>query len=310
VFRDQSIAVVVPAYNEERLIAKTIDTMPELVDWIVVVDDASADATSECARATGDARVDVIRHEANRGVGGAILTGHRRAVELEADVAVVMAGDAQMDPDYLLELVRPIVEDGYGFTKATRFFSPTSFANMPRTRLLGNIFVSFLTKLSTGYWHLFDPLNGYTAISREALMRIPLDRIKEDYSFECDLLVWLNSYRIRARDVPVPAVYGEEVSAIRLPRASVRLLRALARGFWRRVLVKYVLWSFAPFALLLFGGLALLAFGTAIGIFVVVNSLGPPVASTATVLLSVGPLLLGVQFLVLALVLDILEEPR
>jgi|SRR5215207_8114966 len=309
-FQDQSIAVVVPAFNEERLIARTIETMPELVDWIVVVDDASEDATSDRARAVADPRVQVIRHDVNRGVGGAILTGHRRAVELEADVAVVMAGDAQMDPAYLPDLVRPIVDDGYGFTKATRFFSPTSFATMPRTRLVGNIVVSFLTKLATGYWHLFDPLNGYTAISRDALTRIPLDRIRQDYSFECDLLVWLNSYRVRARDVPVPPVYGDEVSGVRLPRASVRLLRALNRGFWRRVLVKYVLWSFAPFALLLFGGLALLTLGTAVGIFVLVNSIGPPVASTATVLISVGPLMLGVQFLVLALVLDILEEPR
>lgn len=309
-FQDHSIAVVVPAFNEERLIATTIGTVPELVDWIVVVDDASSDATSERARGVGDTRVEVIRHDQNQGVGGAILSGHRRALELGADVAVVMAGDAQMDPEYLPDLVRPIVEDGYGFTKATRFFSPTSFANMPRTRLIGNIVVSFLTKLSTGYWHLFDPLNGYTAISREALGRIPLERIKHDYSFECDLLVWLNAYRVRARDVPVPAVYGDEVSGIRLPRASVGLLRALHRGFWRRVLVKYVLWSFAPFALLLFGGLALLAVGTAVGIFVLVNSIGPPVASTATVLISVGPLMLGIQFLVLALVLDILEEPR
>jgi glycosyltransferase involved in cell wall biosynthesis len=309
-FHGKNIAVVVPAFNEERLIAKTVGTVPELVDSIVVVDDASQDATAERAREVGDPRLDLVRHERNQGVGGAILTGHRRALERGADVVVVMAGDAQMDPEYLPDLVQPIVQDGYGFTKATRFFSPSSFANMPRTRLVGNIFVSFLTKLSTGYWHLFDPLNGYTAISREALSRLPLERIRRDYSFECDLLVWLNAYRVRARDVPVPAVYGDEVSAIRLPRASIGLLRALHRGFWRRMLVKYVLWSFAPVALLLFGGLALLAIGTAIGVFVLVNSIGPPVASTATVLLSVGPLMLGVQFLVLALVLDILEEPR
>jgi glycosyltransferase involved in cell wall biosynthesis len=310
VYQDMRVAIVVPAHNEERLVSRVITTAPEFVDHVIVVDDASTDDTANAAEATGDPRLEVIRLEENRGVGGAILAGHRRALEIGADVAVVMAGDAQMDPAYLPALLDPIASGEAGFTKANRFYDIGSFAGMPRHRVFGNIALSFLTKASSGYWGLFDPQNGYTAIHRSALERLPLDRISQRYDFENDLLIKLNILRVPARDVPVPAVYGEEVSGMRLSRVAPRLLRTLWRGFWQRMWWKYVLQSFSAVALLFFTGLSLLLFGAAVSVFVIVNTLGEPVASPGTVLLAIAPILTGLHFLVSALMLDIQEGNR
>lgn len=309
-YRDLRVAVVVPAHNEERLIATVVTTSPELVDHILVVDDASTDDTSSAAAAVGDGRTEVIRLAQNEGVGGAILAGHRRALELGADVSVVMAGDAQMDPDYLPALLDPIADGEAQFTKANRFYDVGSFEGMPRHRVFGNIVLSFLTKAASGYWGLFDPQNGYTAIHRSALERVPLDRIAKRYEFENDLLINLNILRVPARDVPVPARYGDEVSGMRLHRVAPRLLMKLWRGFWHRIWWKYVLQSFSAVALLLFAGLGCIFFGLVVGVFVIVNTLGPEEASAGTVLLAVAPILTGLHFLISALMLDIQEGNR
>ena len=309
-YEGRRVAVVVPAYNESAHICDVIMRMPDYVDLIVVVDDASTDATAEKARVAGDERLEVITHERNLGVGGAILTGHRRAIEIGADVSVVMAGDAQMDPDYLSALLDPIAEDGYDFAKANRFFDFDSYEGMPRARAIGNVVVGFMAKASTGYWYLFDPLNGYTAVRTDRLSRLPLNRVRQDYSFECDLLNYLNIIHAKGKDVPVPAVYGDERSDIRLIQASRKLLWSFWRGFWRRMVWKYVLWSFSPVAIFLFAGLALCLWGIGFGVGIAVTSLGAPTASAATVLISVGPLLVGINMLIVAWVLDVLGSPR
>ena len=309
-FEGLRVAVVVPAFREQAHIASVITTMPALVDYIVVVDDASPDDTSAAALAVQDPRTDVLRHEHNKGVGGAIVTGHRRALELGADVSVVMAGGGQMDPEQLPRLLKPLVEDGYAFAKANRFYSATSFEGMPLHRVIGNMLLTFMTKASSGYWNLVDPQNGYTAITRECLERLPLDRLAERYEFENDQLIWLNILDARAVDVPIPALYGTEVSNIRMHAVVPRLIRLLFVGFWRRIWHKYVLWSFSPVALLLIMGCLLLAFGTAVGIWATIASIGPPEASTGTWLLAVAPSLVGIQLLVQALSLDIQATPR
>jgi glycosyltransferase involved in cell wall biosynthesis len=309
VYRDRRIAAVVPAYNEEAHVADVIRTMPDYVDHIVVVDDHSTDGTAKAAESVGDPRVEVIRHERNRGVGGAIITAHRRALELGADIDVVLAGDGQMDPESMPSLLDPIVDDGYGFTKANRFFSRRSFAGMPRHRVIGNIALSFLTKLASGYWHIFDPQNGYTAITRESLELIPLDDIAEGYEFENDLLINLNIVEVRARDVQVNARYGNEVSGIQLRRVVPAIMWLLFRGFWKRLIWKYTVRSFSPVALFFFTGLLLTLWGVGFGVWVITQTLGDAVATTGTVLLSVVPFMLGVQLLIFALVLDIQESP-
>jgi hypothetical protein len=220
-----------------------------------------------------------------------------------------MAGDNQMDPAYLPALLDPIVHDRYSFTKANRFFSTTSFKGMPHHRIFGNVVLTFLTKVASGYWHLVDPQNGYTAVRTDVLRRLPLDKVAKRYEFENDLLIWLNILNVRALDVPIPAVYRDEVSNIRLSRVVLRLLRLLFFGFWRRVWLKYVLWSFSPIALLLFTGSALVLFGVVVGLWVLAHTLGPQTASAGTVLLAVTPFLVGTQMLIQALVLDIQATP-
>ncbi len=308
-YKGAVVAAVVPAYREEKMISKVIDTMPEFVDHIVIVDDCSPDDTSGVVRASADRRVTLIRHEVNQGVGGAIITAHRAAIELGADVNVVMAGDAQMDPAYLPDLLDRVTEEGYGFAKANRFYAPESFEGMPGHRVFGNIMLSFLTKLASGYWNLFDPQNGYTAVRTEVLKRVPLDRVAKRYSFENDLLIHLNILQVPAVDVPIPAVYGEEVSSIRLSKVIPELLNRLTVGFWSRIWYRYVLWSFSPIALLLFLGLLLFAFGLGVAIWTAFQIAASVVATAATVMLAALPLMIGTQMLISALQLDIQATP-
>lgn len=308
-YRDHRIAAVVPAYKEEDQIAGVIETMPDFVDHILIVDDRSPDRTGEVARSVGDPRVEVICHEENQGVGGAIVTGHKRALELGADIDVVMAGDGQMDPDYLPTLLDPIIDDGYGFTKANRFSSMDSFQSMPKVRVFGNIVLSFVTKLASGYWHLFDPQNGYTATRTDVLRRMNLDRLAKRYEFENDFLVSLNILNVRALDVDIPAKYGDEVSGISLPRVIPAITWLLWRGFWRRMIVKHVVRSLSPIAVLFFSGLGLCLWGVAFGVWILTQARGDTSPTSGTVLLSVAPFLMGMQFLIFGMVLDIQESP-
>lgn len=308
-YKGATIAAVVPAFKEEGMIAKVIRTMPGFVDHIVIVDDCSPDNTSAAAKSVADPRVTVIRHSENQGVGGAIVTGHRAAMELGSDVNVIMAGDAQMDPVYLPQLLDRVTAEGFGFAKANRFFAVESFAGMPRHRVFGNIVLSFMTKMTSGYWHLFDPQNGYTAIRTEVLSRLPLENISRRYSFENDLLIHLNILQVPAIDVPIPAVYGEEISSIKLRLVVPELMHLLIKGFWRRIWYRYVLWSFSPIALLLVLGLILFGAGLGVAIWVCFQIAGSVVATAATVMLAALPLMIGTQMLISALQLDIQASP-
>lgn len=307
--KERTIAVVVPAYREEALIAETIRGVPEYVDHILVIDDCSPDATSQAAKSVADPRLEVIRLEVNQGVGGAITTGHRRAMDLGCDIMVVMAGDNQMDPDELPRLLHPILDHEYGFAKGNRIFSATSLEGMPRYRIVGNMVLTFLNKAASGYWNLVDPQNGYTAVTREALELVPLDRVSKRYEFENDLLIWLNIAGVRAKDVNIPARYGAEVSTIRLHTAVPRISWLLFRGFWRRIWYKYVLWSFSPIAAMLFLGLFLLLIGLALSTWVVYEAFSGVSPTAGTAIFAVVPAMSGFYLLVQALVLDILATP-
>ena len=306
-YKGHHVTAVVPAHNEALLIGKTIATMPDFVDRIIVIDDKSTDETAATVLSVANPKVHLVRHEQNLGVGGAILTGHRTALELGGDIDVVMAGDAQMDPAYLPALLDPLVESGYGFTKGNRFFSRGSFEGMPRYRIFGNVVLSFMMKLSSGYWHLFDPQNGYTAITHTVLRRLDFSKIALGYQFENDMLINLSILSVRAKDVPIPAIYGEEVSGIRMSRVVPQISSLLFTGFWKRIWFKYVLWSFSPIALLLFTAIFLILWGVAWGIFDIVYALSDQSPTAATALLSVAPLMTGIYMLVQALVLDIQE---
>ena len=310
-YKEQRIAIILPAHNEERHIGEAIRSMPEFVDFIIVVDDCSQDATADAARATGDARVSVITPEQNQGVGGATLLGYGKAVELGADILVKMDGDGQMDPDYLPALLDALVEQGYDYAKGNRFLAGESLQQMPRVRLLGNIVLTFMTKLASGYWHIFDPQNGYTAIRREALRVIDLKSVHKRFFFENDMLSHLNYQNLRVRDVAIPARYGSEVSDLSPLKIGMTFPFLLLRRFFRRLYQKYVLRDFSPIALFLGVGFLLFAWGFAFGVYLWVKSnlTGHP-TPTGTIMLALLPLILGFQLLLQAIVLDIHETPR
>ncbi|MBM4039386.1 MAG: glycosyltransferase family 2 protein [Planctomycetes bacterium] len=249
-YRDKRIAVVVPAYNEERQIGRVLDTMPGFVDRVYVVDDASKDATGarvEEWAARQPQRIVLLRHEKNRGVGAAIVTGYRRALEDGMDIAAVMAGDAQMDPADLPAVLDPVVEGTADYVKGNRLFTGEAWKKIPHVRYLGNAFLSLLTKIASGYWNVADSQTGYTAISREALATLPLDRLYPRYGYPNHLLVMLNVYSFRVADVPVAPVYGVgEKSGIRLRRVIPRMSWLLLKCFLWRMKEKYVIRDFHP----------------------------------------------------------------
>ena len=308
-YRERRIAVVVPAYNEAQLIARTVAGIPDYVDHIIVIDDCSTDATFEAAESVEDDRLIVCRLERNLGVGGAILAGHRKAMDLGADIMVVVAGDDQMDTNHMTRLLDPIIDEGYGFTKGNRFYSMKSLEGMPRHRIVGNMGLTFVNKAASGYWNIVDPQNGYSAVTREALELIPFDKIAQRYDFENDLLVWLNIANVRARDVNIPARYGAETSTISLTTFVPRLLRTFFRGFWRRMWYKYMLWSFSPIALLFLLGLLLLLVGTGVGLWATWEALQGVSPTAGTTVLSVVPFFCGFVLVVQSLVLDIQATP-
>jgi glycosyltransferase involved in cell wall biosynthesis len=244
VYRDLRIAVVIPAYNERRKIAGTVATIPALVDHILVIDDASADDTSHEARRAAlrrdrPAAVEVIRHAANRGVGGAITTGYRRALAIGADIAVVMAGDGQMDPDDLPALLAPIARGEADYVKGNRFLHPAIWTTMPASRIVGNLVLSAATRVTSGYRHVFDSQCGYTAIHRRALATLPLDKLFPRYGYPNDLLSRLCVADMRVVDVPVRPIYGAEWrSGIHLGTALHPIPWVLLRSWGNRVVAQ------------------------------------------------------------------------
>ena len=312
-YKGNSIAVVVPAHNEEELIGLTLAGMPEYVDSIIVTDDASTDDTVARVEeiAQRDARIVLIRHERNQGKGSAVVDGYRKAIHQGRDIVVMMDGDNQMPSDHLPSLLDPLVEGGYDAAKGNRFLAASgTLDEMPKYRLLGNILLTLATKIASGYWSIFDSQNGFWAVTAASLAKLDDFHIARRYDLENSLLIHLNILGARVADVPVPARYGNEISGIRLWRVTPRILLTLFTGFWRRVLLRYVLYNFHPIALLLFSGLALTIWGVGFGIWVTIGSLGPEAATSGTVMLAVLPFLMGFQLLLAALVLDILSEPK
>jgi glycosyltransferase involved in cell wall biosynthesis len=231
----RQIAVVVPAYNEERFVVRTLRTIPRFVDHIIVVDDASTDATAERAARVRDDRVSMIRNASNRGVGAAIASGYARALEFGADWIVVMAADGQMDPADVRALLRPLAGGDADYVKGNRLDHPTVRAAMPVVRRLGNIALTHLTRIACGTSRITDSQCGFTAITRQAALALPLDRIFPRYGYPIDLISRLARLGARIADVVVRPVYGDEESGIRLARDVPRILWLLARVALRRV---------------------------------------------------------------------------
>ena len=304
-FEGKRVAVVVPAFDEERLIGTTLAGIPELVDRIFVVDDASSDATAEKARAAADDRVEVIRHERNEGVGAAILTGYRRALEEGIDVTVVMAADNQMEAGDLEAIAGPVARGEVDYAKANRLFTGRAWELIPRTRYLGNAVLSLLTKIASGYWHVADSQSGYTAIDSKTLELLDLDRIYARYGFPNDMLVHLNVINARVRDVPSRPVYGVgETSGIRLSRVIPAISWLLTKAFFWRMREKYVIRDFHPLVFFYVFGLLFTLMGLVLGITVTVLRILGNDLTVATVVLVALLLMMGLLFMLFAMLFD------
>jgi len=306
-FEGKRVAVVVPAHDEEALLPQTLAGIPEFVDRIYVVDDASRDGTLERANAAAatDPRIAVIAHERNLGVGAAILSGYARALEERVDVTCVMAADNQMDPADLAALVEPVARGEVDYAKANRLITGQAWELIPRHRYLGNAVLSLLTKIASGYWHVADSQSGYTAVSLETLERLDLDRIYPRYGFPNDMLVHLNIVNARVRDIPSRPVYGVgERSGIKLRSVVPRISWLLVKGFFWRLREKYVIRDFHPLIFFYaFGFFATLA-GLVLGAIEIGYRIAGYEVSVGTVVLIALLLISGSQFTLFAMWFD------
>ena len=249
-YRDCKVAVVVPAYNEETQIARVMDTMPELVDKMVIIDDCSFDRTSEIVKlhpGMAAGRIELIPHKQNQGVGGAIATGYKWSRDNGFDIAVVMAGDGQMDPLDLPAIIDPIADGKADYTKGNRLVTGEAFKKIPKIRFFGNAILSLLTKIVSGYWHIADSQTGYTAINKTALHTIDWDSMFKRYGQPNDLLVKLNIVNMHVMDVPVKPLYNlGEKSGIKIHKVIFTIGSLLARLFFWRLKEKYIIRNFHP----------------------------------------------------------------
>ena len=310
-YHDLRVAVVIPAFCEQDRIVGVVRSVPAWADHIIVVDDGSTDRTSDAVRGLRDSRLVVLQHSENRGVGAAVVTGFAKAAELGAQILVKMDGDGQMDPACLPALLDPIVRGEADYTKGNRFLHARALAQMPWGRRIGNIGLSFLAKLASGYWSLFDPNNGFVALHATVWRLLDHERLHPRFFFENSMLLELGLNRAVVRDVHMPARYGDKPNSLSPPRALVQFPPLLARGFLRRLLQQYFVRDFTPVSLFLIAGAVATAFGAAWGVYHWRSASSRGVtASTGTVMIAVLPIILGVQLLLQAIVLDIQNVPR
>lgn len=310
---DSKIFVVIPAYRAEATLPVVLQRIPERVSGIIVVDDCSPNSTvqvvEQCQRA--DARIILLRHAENQGVGGAMQTGYRAALELGAEIMVKMDSDSQMDPAYLDKLLAPLLAGEADYTKGNRFLHETALAKMPYLRRIGNLGLSFLTKAASGYWNIFDPTNGYTAISAEAARQLNFDRLSKRFFFETSMLLELGLQRLVVQDVYIPALYGNEKSSLSISKSLFEFPPRLLRGMLRRILYFYFIRDFSAVTVFLLAGWTSILFGAAWGGYHWWKSSQLQVAaSTGTVMIAILPLIIGLQFLLQAVVMDIQNTPE
>jgi len=304
------IAVVIPAYRATKHISTVLSGIPGFISIIVVVDDCSLDDTAHLVRQTKDARVNLIIHEKNLGVGGAVLTGYAKALELGAEIIVKMDSDGQMDPKYLLHLIAPILINKADYTKGNRFLHTRQLKKMPLKRLIGNTGLSFLTKMSSGYWNVFDPTNGYTAIHAAIIPLLDKSEISPRYFFESSMLIELGIIHAVVCDVSIPALYNNETSSLSEIKSLFGFPPRLFRGFMRRLLTQYFIQNFGMFSLFLIVGSFFMLFGFIFGLYHwYLSFYTGVVASTGTIMLAVLPIILGAQLLIQSVTVDIQNIP-
>ncbi|MGR8949338.1 MAG: glycosyltransferase family 2 protein [Gammaproteobacteria bacterium] len=305
------IAVVIPCYRERDHILEVLGTIPGFVAKIICVDDGCPDKTGELITADNtDARVEVIQNDINQGVGGATIRGYKAALRSGATIIVKIDGDGQMDASMIETLIEPVKNGSADYAKGNRFFDLEKLQSMPRMRLFGNAILSFVSKFSTGYWQTFDPTNGFTAIHRDVLALLPLDKIDKGYFFESDMLFRLNTLGGVVMDVPMPARYGEETSHLSVRKVLATFLYKHAANFFKRIFYNYFLRGFSVASIQWVAGPMLVLLGLVFGLNEWVGSAQAGVTATAgTVMLAALPTIVGIQFVLSAIDHDIRNVP-
>jgi glycosyltransferase involved in cell wall biosynthesis len=308
---NRRIAVIIPAYRVGGKIERVISSMPDCVDQVIVVDDASPDDVSPRVEQMAHPKVQLLRHTKNKGVGGATISGMKAALEWGADILVKCDGDGQMEPEHIPLLIEPLVSGLAEYAKGSRFQHYDALRTMPKCRFLGNVCLTFLTKMAAGYWNVLDPVNGFIAVRADVLKRLNLNAIAPRYFFEIDMLIRLNILEARVIDVPLPARYGDETSTLSIPHTLVGFPGRLLAGLIRRVFWRYLINDVSPVAVFACFGLLLTGFGVAFGgyhwIHNAIHSIPTPIG---TVILAALPTILGFELLLQAVVLDIQNTPR
>jgi glycosyltransferase involved in cell wall biosynthesis len=307
-YRGSSVGVVVPAFNEERLIRRVIETMPQYVDRIIIVDDKSSDGTVTEVKSLQNKlknRLILIQHDRNQGVGGAIITGYKKAIAEGMAVTAVMAGDAQMDPEDLSKVIDPVVEGAADYAKGNRLFTGQAWKMIPKIRYLGNAVLSLFTKVASGYWHVADSQTGYAAISLRALKTLDLDSIYKRYGFPNDMLIHLNAFNFRVVDVPVTPIYGiGEKSGVRLCKVIPAISLLLSKGFIWRLWNKYVIKDFHPLVFFYTMGLVVFSIGSVLGLYLCLYRLLIGHVSATSALFAAFLFISGLQSLFFAMWFD------
>ena len=311
-YRKLETAVVIPCYNEEKMITQTIKKIPEYIDHIIAVNDASTDNTIVVLNKLKKqySKLIIVDNKLNQGVGGALITGYNYAIKNTKATAIgIVAGDDQFDSSYLKAMLDDFIDQSADYVKASRFFHREAFKTMPKYRQFGNIFISLLTKFSTGYYSITDITNGCGWLRREIIEKVDFSIVEKRYDYETSMLTALSIANAKVIDHAVPAHYGDEKSTIKLIPTAWRNLKAVWKGFWRRIYYKYVLYGFHPVALFLFTGMFFLIISLLLAIFLLYVKLFAHQSPTAgSVMLAVLPFILGIQLTLTALTIDVSNE--
>jgi len=308
-FENHTIAVVIPSYKVSKYLKDVVQSIPDFVDFIIVVDDRCPEKSYTVVDESE--KIFIVRHESNLGVGGAVVSGYKKAINLNADYVVKIDGDGQMDANYMSELIEPLVIEEADYTKGNRFLNFSALRKMPKVRLFGNSALSFMVKASSGYWNIMDPTNGYTAISRKALNRLNLGGLAKRYFFESDMLINLNIQGCVVKDISIPARYSDESSSLSVVKTLFEFPYKLLKGLIKRIFYKYFLYDFNMASVYMLFGIPMLMFGSVFGSYrwymAVEYGVNNP---TGTIMLSVLSIILGIQFLLQAISIDIVNIPK
>ena len=308
-YRDKKISLVIPAYNESKLIRPTLEHVPALIDRVYVVDDKSTDNMGEVVQelSAKDSRIEYIRHSANQGPGGAIITGYLKSSENGYDIAVVVGGDYQMDLNEVEKFLDPLIDKQADYTKGNRFFFwDKTMDKMPRIRIFGNILITALTKIASGYYKIMDVVDGYTAITKESIDKVDWSKAWTKYGYPMDFLIRLNAYGIRVKDIARTPIYipGERQSQIKGVRYAFKVAPMLVRGFFWRMWFKYVYLDFHPLVFFFLMGTILFPFGLLLGFEQIYREFFRGGATGPKAILCALSVITGLQFLLFGMWFD------